>query len=226
MTIEERIELLERTNRRYRLMFALFGVVAVCAVGIGAAQDTKVPGMIKAKGFVVVDDEGNHLAFLGNDSDKGMLALLNERGRIFLSLSNDKEGTGSVTTWSEKGKRAVRLGSALNGAGRITIFNKEEVPVVDLAVNKVGSGGISTYNKKGMRVLMFGAADGDGMIALLNNEGNPSLVLSSLDNGGYMTVYNKTGEPVGSLEVDESGNGKISAWDRKGMGKTLKLGPK
>ena len=56
MSLEERIERLERTNRRYRLMFTLLGALAVCAVGMSAAPDAGVRDVIRAKAFEVVDD--------------------------------------------------------------------------------------------------------------------------------------------------------------------------
>ena len=38
-------------------------------------------------------------------------------------------------------------------------------------------------------------------------------------------VINKTGEDVVQLGVDEYGNGKVGAYNRKGKGRTLKPGP-
>ena len=38
-------------------------------------------------------------------------------------------------------------------------------------------------------------------------------------------VYNKTGKGIATMYADEYGNGVVGAWDRKGMGRTLKLGP-
>ena len=45
--------------------------------------------------------------------------------------------------------------------------------------------------------------------------------VSSDETGGYIAVDNKTGESVVTLEVDEYGNGKVGAWNRKGAGRTL-----
>ena len=55
MTIEQRLERLERRANRYRNALVLLAM-SVCAVGlIGATTDD---GIIRAKGLIVTNDEG------------------------------------------------------------------------------------------------------------------------------------------------------------------------
>ena len=65
------------------------------------------------------------------------------------------------------------------------------------------------------------------MVKIYSKEGNDHIYLGSHKdgNGGYVAVDNKTGEIVVTLEVDEYGNGKVGAWNRKGKGRTLQPGP-
>ena len=42
--------------------------------------------------------------------------------------------------------------------------------------------------------------------------------------GGRLNIVNKTDETVVQLKADEYGNGYVGAFDRKGMGRTLKPG--
>ena len=44
-------------------------------------------------------------------------------------------------------------------------------------------------------------------------------------DGGLINVYNKTGEIIAEMGADEYGNGEVGAYNRKGMGRTLKPGP-
>ena len=55
--------------------------------------------------------------------------------------------------------------------------------------------------------------------------GKELVELSATDNGGYIEVSNKTGEFIAEMSADEYGNGRVGAWNRKGMGRTLKPGP-
>jgi len=44
-------------------------------------------------------------------------------------------------------------------------------------------------------------------------------------NGGGVVVYNKTGEMIADMGTDDYGNGEVGAYNRKGIGQTLKPGP-
>jgi len=50
------------------------------------------------------------------------------------------------------------------------------------------------------------------------------VTLRADEYGGILNILNKTGEEVVQILVDEYGNGKVGAYNRKGMGKTLKPG--
>jgi hypothetical protein len=68
-------------------------------------------------------------------------------------------------------------------------------------------------------------ANGAGMLTLWTGKGMPLMIMSDTENGGHVQIFNKTGETVVTLEIDEYGNGQVGAWNRKGMGRTLKPGP-
>ena len=48
---------------------------------------------------------------------------------------------------------------------------------------------------------------------------------STEGDGFLLKGYNKTGETVVDLRSDEYGDGVVGAYNRKGMGRTLKPGP-
>lgn len=176
MTIEERIERLEGTNLRYRLMFSLIGVIAVCIVGVSAIQDDKVPDVIRAKAFEVVDDEGNPLVklFDFNSTGNGSIAIFNKVGNTPLAmmaginsdgiasgtvftfrgrkkiveLSYNELGRGTVKTYNENEKAATLLGSDVDG-GHVFVYNKTSQPVCALTVNKYGNGVIAVMDRNG-----------------------------------------------------------------------------
>ena len=255
MTIEERIERLERANRRYRLMFTLLGALAVCAVGISATQDHDVPDLIQAKAFEVVDDEWNVLVRLRDLGGKGGLATYANTGDILVGmtagvtvdgkragfvstfcerktlvrLAVNTSGKGVVETLNGNGKTLVRLGASFDGVGMVTTLNGNGEPLVELGATVDGGGTVSTLNGKGKTFVKLGVSvDGPGGSVTTWNDQGKKLVAIGWDregDGGTLSVYNKSGESVCTLTVDEYGNGVIGAWNRNGKGRTLKPGP-
>lgn len=111
MTIEQRLNRLERQNRRLKLggMFLLLGFGAVFLMGQAEGVPKEV---IRAKNFVVVDDNGRMLARLGpiiaggtnpvlqlwSESGKAVVNLRASGNRPSLSLTSDTGSTVSLGT--------------------------------------------------------------------------------------------------------------------------------
>ena len=71
MTIEQRLECLERRPNCYRNALVML-VMSVCSVAlIGATTDD---GIIRAKGLIVTNDEGRPVLWAKVTSDGGLLA--------------------------------------------------------------------------------------------------------------------------------------------------------
>ena len=228
MTIEERIERLERTNRRYRLMFTLIGVLAVCAVGISAAPDAGVPDVIQAKAFQVVDDEGNVLIVLRDDGGVGTLETFDRTGEMLVTLAStiaDGKRAGVAATLYE-GKVVVSLSVTLDGNGAVTTFNERGKRLVQLSSAVGKRCGVTTFNEKGKMLVNLGStSEGNGSVTTFNDQETELVLISSTKVGGNLAVYNKTGEKVCILAVDEYGHGVIGVFDRNRKGRTLQPGP-
>ena len=67
--------------------------------------------------------------------------------------------------------------------------------------------------------------DGEGTVRTYAPNGQELVALGTNDNGGLIYVYNKTGEFIAEMRADEYGNGVVGAYNRKGIGRTLKPGP-
>ena len=80
MTIEQRLERLERRANRFRNALVLL-VMSVCSVAlIGATTDD---GIIRGKGLVITNDEGTPLIAAGADGDgHGFLAVKSKMGKM------------------------------------------------------------------------------------------------------------------------------------------------
>ncbi len=175
MTIEERIERLERTNRRYRRMFTLIGVLAVCAVGISAAQDEGVPKVIRAKVFQVVSDDGHILAMLTGIEGQGTLSIWDKKGHPLAGMASvtvDGKRVGQVSIYRE-GQALVSLGGyPPDGERTLMMFNDQGKTVVSIRTTANGSGSVITSDAKGKPLVELGATeDGEGLVTVSGHNG-------------------------------------------------------
>lgn len=196
MTIEERIERLERTNRRYRLMFTLIGVIAVCAVGISATQGNDIPEVIFAKSFVAVDGQGQPKAVLSALPGAGTLKLVSE----------GEEHPAMLILQNKAGQPLFAAATMESKGG--------------------GSGFVSTYTSTGKVLLMIQkSADSDSGVVDIFGDSKKTISLStSKTGGGAVVVYNEDGAYVAALRADAQNGGVVDIMDAYGKGRTLKPG--
>jgi hypothetical protein len=101
MSVEERIDRLERENRRLKLAGGGLVAAALIVVLAGAAT-TQQPDTIEVKGLILKDDDGKKLG----------------------ELTSDERGTGIVFYDSEGETRAM-FGVLPNGGGALNVSNSE-----------------------------------------------------------------------------------------------------
>ncbi len=225
MTLEERIERLERTNRRYRRMFTLLGVVAVCAVGISATQDDKVPDVIQAKAFEVVDDEGTKfveiklrnsslgsggLISMNTKGAQGLVTIRSSANPDFLGSPTDSDAPdrnhGSITIASPKSSHMLMLGSGtLHVVGNLR--NDDVI--------KSGKSGI---------VVSLGVHQGAGSLELGDGEGTYDTIRLSGNTGGLLARgigvlddKNNLLVTIQSAEIGEQSVGIIATRSSEGV---------
>ncbi len=114
--IRERLALVERSMRRYRTALAAMGLIAVAALAgpslVGAA---KVPAVIQAKAFQMVDDSGRVRAMLATVHNNTRLDLFDEAGKARVVLDTAGNTTG-LHLYDEAGKGGASLETASNTA--------------------------------------------------------------------------------------------------------------
>jgi hypothetical protein len=64
-----------------------------------------------------------------------------------------------------------------------------------------------------------------GAVTTYQPNGKELVTLGATHTGGGVWVKHRTGEDIATMKVDEYGDGLVGAYDRKGMGRTLKPGP-
>ena len=166
MTVEQRLEQLEKRNKRLTVALTMT-VVAMCAVVTVAAKDDKISTFDKVKARYI--------------------AVTNEAGEIVVTLGANDAGGGLVRTMSAKGKDLVNLTSTDSG-GTVKTYHPNGKPLVALTASADGDGFIETNQPNGKPLMKLGSSDDGGLVHVYNKTGE-FIVTMGADEYGNGVVY-------------------------------------
>ena len=144
MTIEQRLDQLEKRNKRLTVSLMMMAVV-ICAVVTMAATGEKVGDFdtVRAKNI-----------FVENAVMAQSVAVINDENKLAVSLGVAGDGNGTVTTYETNGSELfgeilVDLTASPNG-GLVEIFNSAGEDVVQMYADDSGNGVVGAYNRNGI----------------------------------------------------------------------------
>lgn len=184
MTLEERVEKLERANRRMkRILIGLAGVaVTVLIMGQSrpgeSAKPAKVQDVIRARSIEVVG----------------------AGGKTIIRLKADGQGNGTLTVGDKQGRDLVVLHRGeQEGWGTLTLYyDKPRQPGAVLSAHD-----IQLFNEEGNRLLIATRTGEDkaGCIELSSRRGTKLIALTTARNtgNGVVTTYDTSGRETASL---------------------------
>jgi hypothetical protein len=145
--LAERVESLERENRRWRwaVGFALLASLVIMAGGAYRA-DEKV---VEAERFIVRDKDGKVRLWMGmNPSGTPSLTLFDkdQKSRLMMILAPD--GKPEIVLRDESGRGGVGIGSTRDGAMVLSISDKDGRAYVSLSLAPDGKSAL-TFRKQG-----------------------------------------------------------------------------
>ena len=126
MTTEERLGRLERQNRRMKKGFALVIIALASTVIMGQVLRPKIPHIIRARKFEVVNDKDMTMVELGSTQLFGYLFISNRRGRVVATIATNRSGEGLIRTMDSLGRPLVVITSKKNGEGFIATLKRGE----------------------------------------------------------------------------------------------------
>ena len=201
-TIEDRIASLEKSNRRLRAMVLGVFLAGAAGVGLGMTHASKVPDVIQAKKFEVVNDDGVRVVGLGSPfGGAGAVELFDKEGRTMVILGSVRS-KGTIRTLNGDGDgdpTMVVLGATSGGEGLVTTHNRNGGRVmVSLGANGEGSGAVATYNIDGHPMVSLGAnVEGEGEVVTYSGEDDWLVRLGATDEReGQITTYNDDREQL------------------------------
>ncbi|HZL91973.1 MAG TPA: hypothetical protein VFB96_26620 [Pirellulaceae bacterium] len=146
MNLETRIERLERGDRRWRLAATVAGAGLALVVFMGQARPE--PGEVKARKFVLVDDEGTSRATLAMEAGGPSLVLTDARGRGAIRLSVPKV-PDKGTLYLSDGEARSDLELAMTQNGPVIHLNDKRGNRVRLATNELNAPLAAVYDEEG-----------------------------------------------------------------------------
>jgi len=174
MTIEQRLEKLERTVRRYQLAFGILGLALLATTAIACSQqalasqnNAAIPEVIRARKFEVVARNGRNIVTIGSlkmstGQEVGRIAGYNDRSSVIWSASANDEGGGAMAL-----RDARRRGNKLPP---YTVF---------ISANPKIGGNMMFNNGLDKQVVYIGAAvSGTGLVTVGDVNGTVRQALS------------------------------------------------
>ena len=149
MTVEHRLDQLEKRNKRLTVALTMT-VVAMCAVVTVAATGEKysVFDTVVARHIAVVNDAGEIVVSLGaNDGGNGLVYTQSAKGKELVSLGATDNG-GRITTYQPNGKELVAIGTTDTG-GIVQVFNKTGEFIAEMSAAEYGNRLVGAWNRKG-----------------------------------------------------------------------------
>lgn len=235
MTVEQRLEQLERQNKRQRASLALLAVALCAVVVMGAGGKDGTFDTVRAKnimveqinaglvysmmGFIVHNEEGKVLATLSNSDDGsgGLLITYSPQEDKLASVGAHLKGRGIVATYSQRG--SINTISALLGSkgegGFLTTFSPQETKLVELGWTMSYGGAVKTYSPQGGKLVEIGSTLGDqGTVATYSERGSDLIELGAGIDGAAVKLRNNAGKSIILLGADPDQNGLVATYDQ------------
>jgi nitrogen fixation protein len=219
MSIEQRMQRLERTNTRLRA--ALIAVVALNGwMFLVGAADTGVPDVVRARRFEMVTGELANEVLVeisATPNGEGAIITYNKNRFPLVDLRPRAEGPGWVTTYDGRGHALVEMGATVEGDGALAVSAANGYRLAMLRSMPNG-GGVYTFDRKGFGLVELGAtAEGRGTLRTLDGTGREMVMIGvSKDGTGTLLTRNQRSQAVVSVDADEAGAGKIELHDGAG----------
>ena len=105
MTVEQRLKWLEIQTFRLRWIVIVLVAISAGAVIFAVTQREDIPGVIRARSFEVIGDNGKVAAKMGHALDNGGVWIFNADGYSTVFLTTDDFGAGSVAMFNGKDPR-------------------------------------------------------------------------------------------------------------------------
>jgi len=145
-TFEQRLERLEKSQKRYR--FATVGLLCLMVAGVSMGQGNGVENIV-CRSLMVVKEGGGVGIYLRNSNTGGVISVANDKDKETIMIGQNTYGDSLLKTYSRSGKNMVEFGGSDDQGGGVAIKNKTGERVVLLLADEYGNGVVGAYDRKG-----------------------------------------------------------------------------
>jgi hypothetical protein len=149
-SLEQRVERLERQNRRFRWFLLTLPVLAL-VLGAEVQKAVWKGKTVVAEEFILADADGKTRALLNLQKDGPHFFLLDNDGKVRVNLAADSEGNcPALFLINAEGKSLATLRRLQDGSPVLALFANDEKPVLIAGRNKDnGVGFVEWHDGKG-----------------------------------------------------------------------------
>lgn len=157
-----RVGRLERESRFWRMVsvFLVLSFGSVLLLGAGKSEEMGVPGELRARQFVLVDERGTVVGRLG-PLHNGAMGLgfyeMGKKSRVLLSV--DQEGGSSLSLIGKDGQGSLLLKADGTGATGLRLLDKQWKTRAALATWPDGSPFVQLTDREGKDRALLGYAE-------------------------------------------------------------------
>ena len=228
MTVEERLDQLEKRNKRLTAALTLMAVAICAVVTVAATGDKDVRfDILTARHIFVENDAGEIVVSLGaNRVGDGVVSTRTAEGKTLVMLNSAIGHKGTVQTFQPDGKVLVDL-SAGDDGGVVNVYNKTGEAIAKMHADENGNGSIAEFDQVTARGIWVTNDAGDVVVALLSNnlgngvvgtrtaEGKQLVMLNSEGDIGGVYTYQPNGKKLVSMSASDNG-GLINVYNKTG----------
>lgn len=191
--LEQRLELLERANRRLKGLIVLFALIGAGPVLLAATSATSNQRVVRTEELILTKSGQDVATFTVNPLTLEINIGGKNVAKFFLSAST---GGGSLRVSDPEGSPSVQLGANKLG-GEIAVFRREtNSPAPELS-------GLARALPP--PVVNIAASDFGGAVEIRSNNGKRAGWLKTIEAGGSLDISNQLGEYVGLFDATKQG---------------------
>lgn len=135
--LSERVKKVESQNTKLKRIVIIICAILMIITTIGASkQHNTVENTIRAKEFILTDDDGNTRAKLGTtQAGFGILHFFNENGTRIVGIGEGNGGgNGVISLYDENDNEGIYLGWTLNNEPVLRLYNFTGTGQIDLSI--------------------------------------------------------------------------------------------
>jgi hypothetical protein len=190
-TLSERMNRLEKQNRRLKTCMAVLSIsfLAIVLMGAKAGVHDGHFRQVIAEGISIVDDTGREIILIGSKKEEGTgMRILNKAGKrvVGIGITADEGGSGILVA-DKEGRPRIGMGMD-EGVPSLAMTNENEKKILAMGGDMMGYGFVVMDENEVERAGM-GVKEGNVGVVIYDDKGQYVRGMIRQKNGTHYTSY-------------------------------------